>query len=101
MSYTKADKERIAKFRHIGCIISGSPEYDVHHIVDGVRLGNQYTIPLHPWYHRGVPFNGYSQAKMEKEFGPSLAKSKEQFIDKFGSEMELLKRVNGMLEQYK
>lgn len=102
MSYTKADKERIDKFRHIGCIATGLAGYDVHHITrGGRRMGNQYTIPLSPWSHRGVCAAGFSKDEMTKMYGPSLAYSKKDFIAKFGTEMELLAKVNERLEQYK
>lgn len=107
MSYTKADKERIAKFRHIGCIVSriyfGEYEdYDVHHITSGGRrMGNQFTIPLSPWLHRGVVKTGLTEDECEAYFGPSLAKSKSAFTERFCSELELLKKCNELIGQYK
>lgn len=97
---TKAEQARFDAFRHIGCIVSGSREYEVHHLTDGGRrLGHAFSIPLHPWYHRGVPYAGFSQAAMTERFGPSLAKSKPQFESKFGSELELLELTNKKLER--
>lgn len=97
---THEEENRIDRFRHIGCIVSRSPEYDVHHLTDGGRrLGHAFTIPLHPWYHRGVPYPGMSQEGMRLNFGPSLAKSKKEFEAQFGTEEELLAKTNAILEK--
>lgn len=97
---TKAERQRIESFRNIGCIVSGSSEYDVHHLTEGGRrLGHLFTIPLHPWFHRGVPEDGWSQSAMEQAFGPSLAKSKRAFVERFGTEAQLLQKVNERLSK--
>jgi len=107
MSYTKADEDRIDKFRKIGCIVShiyfGEYEdYDVHHITSGGRrMGNQYTIPLSPWLHRGVVKTGLSEDECKEIFGPSLAHSKKAFVARFGTELELLSRVNELIGEPK
>ena len=101
---TKAEKSRILSFGSIGCIVSnlyfdapGTP-YDVHHLTEcGRRMGWLYTIPLAPWYHRGVPLQGMSQKWMTENYGPSLAKSKSEFVEAFGTELQLLAKVNKML----
>jgi hypothetical protein len=100
---TKADRMRYDCFRHIGCIVSRLyldryELYDVHHLVEGYRLGNQYTIPLNPWFHRGVTVDNCSQADMERIYGPSLAKNKRAFVDTFGTERQLLEKVNAMVD---
>lgn len=96
---TNADRIRIESFRHIGCIISGSSQYDVHHLVEGgKRLGDAFTIPLHPWYHRGVPFEGHDNVDMMAKFGPSLERHKKAFVKKYGTERELLAKVNLKLQ---
>lgn len=95
---TKAEQARLDAFRHIGCIVSGSPEYDVHHLTEGGRrLGHLHTIPLHPWFHRGIPFDGVSQSDMERSYGPSLAKNKAAFEESFGDEKTLLEQTNERL----
>ena len=104
---TKSDGDRIRKFERLGCIAcrkDGRPEkvgYDVHHITDnGRRLGHLYTIPLCPWHHRG-----YVECKPEYVTDddihrdvPSLAKSKRDFVAKYGSEMDLWVEVNELLD---
>ena len=71
---------------------------EAHHIVDkGYREhsgGDEATLPLCRWYHRGVPIEGWSASKMTFEYGPSLALHKKRFIDTYGTERELLEQVN-------
>ncbi len=67
------DQRRYDLLQQIGCIAcsregAGYAAPDCHHIVEGnKRLGDEYTLPLCPWHHRGV--------RLAKP-GPSLAKSK-------------------------
>lgn len=71
---------------------------EAHHIVDkGYRKhsgGHQSTLPLCEWHHRGVP--AYKQTISETlfEYGPSLALHKRLFIETYGTERELLEKVN-------
>lgn len=101
---TKAEQARIDSFRHIGCIVSRvfygeHVDYDVHHLTDcGRRLGHAFTIPLSPWYHRGVVPDGLTHAEALDYFGPSLALSKLKFIQRFSTERQLLAKVNELLE---
>jgi hypothetical protein len=97
---TKYEARRISAFRHIGCIITGSTQYDVHHLVEGYRLGDRYTIPLHPWFHRAVNFEGMRPSECEARFGPSLARYKKAFEKRYGTEQELLEKVDKMLARY-
>lgn len=59
-SPTKKEASRIDDFRKVGCIACRStfgiynPQYDVHHIVRGKRLGHWFTIPLCPQHHRNI-----------------------------------------------
>lgn len=100
---TKADRDRWALFRHTGCIVTRLKfgvynDYDVHHLVEGGRrLGHQYTIPLNPWYHRGVPPTDMTVADAEEFYGPSLARNKRAFAAAFKTERELLEIVDAML----
>ena len=102
---TKEEKAYVMSFGSIGCIVSniyfnapGTP-YDVHHLVGGGRKGWLFTIPLSPWFHRGVPNIGVSQKRMAELYGPSLAKSKAAFEDRFGSEEFLLDETKRLLSK--
>lgn len=91
------EAKRISRFALIGCVACrqlgnfGEP-YDVHHLVEGYRLGHRFTIPLCPWHHRGVECTPGDKLK-----GPSLARSKRAFVERFGTERELLAEVDELL----
>jgi hypothetical protein len=64
---------------------------DIHHITDrGRRMGHQHTIPLCPWHHRAVPLSGLTTPESERVIGPSLARSKRQFTERYATELQLL-----------
>ena len=100
----EADKRRFDALTQMGCVACRKlglwriPE--IHHIVDGYRLGHEHTLPLCPWHHRGVP-NDLDQYKSVtvKKLGPNLRDEKKRFIQEFGSEKELLQEVNRWLER--
>ena len=88
----------------IACLIEGCRQpsrTEVHHITDkGYRKhsgGHDATLPVCGWHHRGELAQGYTGSEMSFYFGPSLARSKRQFIEAYGNERELLERVNGLL----
>jgi hypothetical protein len=99
------DIERFAKLYGLGCIVSrvffGRWEpAEIHHLVEGrKRLGHQFTIPLSPWFHRGVPpLAEMRPSEAVEKIGPSLAMSKRDFVAKFGTERELLEQTNKLIE---
>jgi Recombination enhancement, RecA-dependent nuclease len=91
-------QRRLDGLQQIGCIacrLDGRMNVasDIHHLVEGnKRLGDEFTIPLCPWHHRGVKqvFEGFW-------VGPSLAESKRDFVQHYGSERQLLEHVNELL----
>ena len=92
---TKAERERFRKLQELGCIVTllflgEYAEPDIHHLTEGYRLGHSYTIPLSPWFHRGIPPDGMTQKEATEELGPSLALNKKAFVERFGTERELL-----------
>lgn len=100
-SHTKAGKRRFIDLQMVGCICTrldgnaddSNPEpADIHHIVlGGKRLGHAYTLPLSPWFHRGVvPSWCASAEQAEYLIGPSLARNKRAFTARYGTELELL-----------
>lgn len=105
---TKDEAHRIDTFRWIGCVVSyqylkrrdqrNLAQYDVHHLVEGNRrLGHAFTIPLHPWFHRGLIEDGWTAQDMREEFGPSRARNPRDFAARFGSDRELLDVTNQLL----
>lgn len=92
--------------QEIGCIVNylqGKPGVpaDVHHIVQGgKRMGHSYTIPLSAWLHRGIkPWPTMSVDANTAQYGPSLAHNKRAFVERYGTELELLEKTNKLLSE--
>lgn len=61
-------------------------------------MGNEFTVPLCYWHHRGVlPPDCKTSTIAELTYGPSLAKSKRRFTEQYGTEAQLLQKVNNLL----
>lgn len=56
------------------------------------RLGDEATIGLCPWHHRGI-------FKPPINVGPSLAKEPNRFREVFGSDDELLAEENELISE--
>lgn len=101
---TKADRRRFDALQQMGCIscrLEGRAGVlpQIHHITDrGRRMGHQYTIPLCPWHHQAIPLATLTTPETERIMGPSLERSKAAFTERYGTELELLERVNQALE---
>ena len=103
-SPTKAQQRRFQDLQELGCItcrLSGrgyrAPQ--IHHLVEGYRLGHDYTIPLCAWCHQGLPDGNLAPSRMEYEIGPSLARNKREFTARYGTERELLEKTERLLER--
>lgn len=78
----------------------------VHHIVDrGYRIhsgGHWATLPLCAWHHMGIlpPRPKMKIARAAEFYGPSLALSKRAWVDTYGTEREVLAKVNDLLGRY-
>lgn len=95
---TKAEQARIDAMMLHPCVLSlyrlrkhKSIPYqgagvECQHITRGrKRLGHLYTIPLHPWYHRGVvPYPLQSAAQARLRYGASLADGSKAFKESHG-----------------
>ena len=103
------DAARYTALREMGCIacsmiglLAPCGPTEIHHLVDkGTRQhsgGNQATIPLGRWHHRGIPLADHNERYMEAFYGPSMALSKRMFIVRFGTERQLLAQVNDRLK---
>lgn len=75
---------------------------EAHHLVDkGNREasgGDEATIPLCQWHHRGELVYPLSSREMKMLYGPSLARSKREFKLVYGNERSLLLLTNKDLE---
>lgn len=110
MTRTERDR-RFAGLRQIGCIcclqidaaIMCGPRVEVHHLLTGGnagqrRLGDEHTVSLASWHHRGDPPPGYTATEAEAIWGPSLARNSRKFREVFGGDAELLRITNERLE---
>lgn len=61
------------------------------------RRGDDYSIPLGSWHHRGVRPFGMSSDAMTALYGPSLALDSKQFRFAYGSDDQLLALTNAKL----
>lgn len=100
-------KRRFMRLQDIGCLCClkvGFPDVpvDVHHLVDkGNREasgGDNATLPLCPWHHRGVPPDGLSASAAQRIAGPSLARSPGEFVETFGDQRSLLLETDLLIE---
>lgn len=103
------DDLRDFAIREIGCLCCwlagvGFTPAEKHHQLstglhgNGCRLGEQATIGLCGWHHRGAAAVGSAVAPMWLErCGPSLADHPRAFRDHFGSDVELLAAQNELL----
>jgi len=93
---TKAEKQHLQRVADLGCIacyLSGTPgtPCEVHHIRAGVGMGKRSShfraIGLCPAHHRGTHHPAV----------PSIHLSKLAFIERYGTERELLAQVRRLL----
>lgn len=96
--------ERLLAIGCIACLLGGHlacGKVDVHHLVDkGYRKhsgGNQATIPLGAWHHRGEPLIDTTCTQMRLKFGPSMFHESKEFARIYGSQRELLAKINEIL----
>jgi len=73
---------------------------DIHHLTSGGRRrGDEATISLSPWHHRGLTENG-SKQHYSGLYGPSFAHGRRGFQEFFGSDDYLLEVQNVVLAHY-
>lgn len=101
---TKEEAQRMKIIKANGCMLTwlkfGEKKYaEIHHIImPGKRYGHLYTIPLSPWYHRGVPELGKTKDEMRAQYGASLADGKRAFVASHHyTELELWQRLQVVL----
>jgi hypothetical protein len=85
---TKAEKEHLNRVAELGCLICHQPA-EIHHLRTGMgmsqRNSNFNVIPLCPLHHRT---GGY---------GTAIHAGIKAFEKNFGTESQLLERVNKLL----
>ena len=106
---TKDEKARMDKLSRIRCVACWGTDRccgktTVHHLnkfgrAGQKRRGHAFTIPLGEWHHQGIPLKGLTTKDMQLAFGPSLAKQSKAFRTTYGTDDELLAKVNELLER--
>ena len=104
---SKADQARLDWVHQQPCIacvlnegrwLTTGMRVEAHHLVDGGYRkhsgGHQATLPLCLHHHRGVPLIGFTDKDMETAFGPSRELAHRRFIEVYGTDRELLAKVN-------
>ena len=101
----KADKSRMQAIKDSGCICcllaTGKTQApDVHHLTSGGRReGHQATLGLCGYHHRGL-LDGQSKQFVSGLLGPSYAWGRKGFQQHFGTDEQLLKIQNMILERF-
>jgi hypothetical protein len=106
---TKAEEERLKAIHNMPCVACAQQlmtqpnKTEAHHLVDkGTRKhsgGHMATIPLCSWHHRGEQVYPLTAREMLFLYGPSLAKSKKNFVAQFGRERSLLEITDKQLHK--
>ena len=101
---TKEEAQRNKIIKANGCMLTwlkfGEYKYaEIHHItMPGKRLGHGYTIPLSPWYHRGVCDSGKTKDEMRAKYGASLTDGTRAFVASHHyTELELWQKLQVVL----
>lgn len=101
-------ERRFRRIKEIGCIVARRKGLwmlpEIHHQnfnahAGGKRLGDEFTIGLNRWSHRGVPPDGMTAAEARVLLGPSLAREPNQFRAEFGSDETLLAFQNRLIAE--
>jgi hypothetical protein len=105
----RAREHRFRRLKEMGCIacwkdgrLDVYPE--IHHLNLGGRAGqkrrgDEFTIPLCRWHHQGHDLPGLTIAERVELWGPSLKLHSRAFRDRYGSDDELLAKVNDIIRQ--
>lgn len=106
----RAREHRFRRLKEMGCIAcwkDGCPNIlpEIHHLNLGgkagqKRRGDKYTIPLCVWHHQGHRMHASQDASWHYiQFGPSLKHHSREFRETYGSDEELLAKVDDLIRQ--
>lgn len=107
---TQKIRNRYARLRSVGCVccrlnlVQGQGREatgqgtEIHHLNENgqpgqARRGDEFTIPLCIWHHRGVGYRSDDQ-----RFGPSWARGTRPFREVYGSDDDLLGFANRLIQ---
>lgn len=105
----RAKERRFSRIRDIGCLCSRRKGWyvapEVHHLNLGQhagapRRGDEFTIGLSAWHHRGVPLLGMNAKQCTQMLGPSMALEPVRFREVFGTDDELLAEQDRLIGEW-
>lgn len=105
----KANKEEVERFQHIydlGCLpcrltgIVEQPCQIQHVLCGGRRVSHKHSYGSCPWHHVGEPLQGLTTQETYRMLGPSFKLHKKEFVERFGTEEELIEMQDILLEKY-
>ena len=74
---------------------------DIHHLTSGGRRrGDDHTISLSPWHHRGLLPSNMTKQHAMGIYGPSFAHGRREFAATFGGDNYLLRVQNLVLAMF-
>lgn len=102
---TPDEAQRMSEIRKLGCIacrIIGAKRQcgatEIHHLlVNGLRAGHRFTIPLGEFHHQRTPLQGWNLDEMRALYGPSLRDGAAMFREHFASDQALLNMVDDLI----
>ena len=108
---TKAEKIHMDKVAKLPCLCCGLKGVEqpsittVHHLLTGgKRRGHRYVLNLCEWHHYARPIVvqassivGHTEKWMTHQYGPSLVMGSKTFHEYWGSDQELLDKLECLL----
>ena len=102
---TQADELRFEIIYEIGClpclIDAWFADATIQHTLDGgQRIGHQASYGSCPYHHQGLRPEGYAgpmNAHVERKYGPSFARNKRAFEQRYGTEPQLVQITDAMV----
>jgi hypothetical protein len=103
----RALERRFRRIRELGCLPCRRMGWyaipDVHHLNEGghaghKRRGDECTVGLCPWHHRGKLPYAFLADEVREILGPSLALEPNKFREQFGSDDALLAWENELIQ---
>jgi hypothetical protein len=99
---TKYEQKRFDAMLRLGCVCCAQlglpvPAVDIHHIVEGTRLGHWYTLPVCPGHHRDV----WSEDQIEvipPDLRTAISGGSKPFSEQYGTQRDLWMKVQARLK---
>ena len=99
---TKYEQQRFDAILKLGCVCCAqlgiwNIAVDIHHIVDGKRLGHWYTLPVCPGHHRGA-WSPEQVDAIPPDLRIAISDGSKVFEKQYGTERDLWMKVQARLK---